>query len=97
MKKQRLEIEQITSEKLLDVISERIENRFLPILEGISKKLILEKSSEFINTKEVCKMLQITPPTLSNYRKHGIIPFFRIGNKVRFKRSQIIESLKKIN
>lgn len=49
--------------------------------------------TEFLTRQEVAKRLKISLPTLHDYSKRGIIPVFRIGNKVRYKLSDIENSL----
>lgn len=48
---------------------------------------------ELITRTEVCKLLNITLPTVSDWSKKRIIKAYRIGNKVRFKKSEILETL----
>lgn len=48
---------------------------------------------EFITRREVAKLLQISLPTLDDYSKRGIIPAYRFGNKVRYKRNEVENSL----
>lgn len=62
----------------------------------LSEKLDPKLPLEFIESKEVCKMLGITLPTLLDWRKRKIIPYFKIANKIRFLRSDIENSLTKI-
>jgi len=50
-------------------------------------------NSEFLTRQEVAKRLKISLPTLHDYSKRGIIPVFRIGNKVRYKLADIESSL----
>lgn len=44
--------------------------------------------------KDVCKMLNITRPTLDKLRKEGL-PYLQIGRSVRFNREELILWLKK--
>jgi len=63
--------------------------------------LHLQKSSqkehvEWITRKEVTEILGISMPTLNNWSKSGIIPGYRIGSLVRYKRSEIDSALKQM-
>lgn len=46
-----------------------------------------------IDSKELCAECGISLPTLIKYRREGVIPFFRVGNRVRFNRRDVIEAL----
>lgn len=50
-----------------------------------------------ITTKECMEWLNISRTTLWNLRRNQIIPFIRCGNKILYSRSQVLESLTKIN
>lgn len=52
---------------------------------------------EYIKTCDVLKLLKITKPTLIDWRKRGIIPFYRIGSQIRFVKSEVLDCLEKIN
>jgi excisionase family DNA binding protein len=91
MKKQILQIEQTQS------------SEFIPkILSGF-KDLLKEhaqtsKDSEILLTREeAAKMLSISLVTLWKYTKSDIIPAYRIGTKVRYKKSEILLALKQMN
>ena len=48
---------------------------------------------EFLKPKDVATMFSITEETLRNWRRQGILPYFRIKNTIRFARSDILECL----
>ncbi|TNJ41347.1 helix-turn-helix domain-containing protein [Tamlana fucoidanivorans] len=91
MKKQILQIENVES------------SEFIPkILSGF-KNLLKEqnKSSQdaeiLLTREETSKMLSISLVTLWKYTREGILPAFRIGTKVRYKKSDILQALKQMN
>lgn len=48
------------------------------------------KENEVISAEEACEFLRIAKPTLYRYVRRGIIPAFRIGNKVlRFHKTSL--------
>ena len=49
--------------------------------------------ADYLTRQEVAKILQISLPTLHDYTKRGFIPAYRIGNKVRYIRSEVDASL----
>ena len=46
---------------------------------------------ELLNVSEVAKVLGIKPQTVYQYVSRGIIPFVKIGSRVRFDEQAIIE------
>ncbi|MDH6309431.1 excisionase family DNA binding protein [Dysgonomonas sp. PFB1-18] len=46
--------------------------------------------NRLLTSKEVCKLLCISPRTLQEWRNTGKIPFIKIGEKVLYKWSEII-------
>jgi excisionase family DNA binding protein len=52
---------------------------------------------ELIQIDEAAKILNVSVSTLHIYKKRGIIPFHRIGRRIYFRKSEILESLTKIN
>ena len=59
-----------------------------------------DKSSskeKYLTRKQAASILQISLPTLHQYTKQGLITSFRIGNKVRYKESDIKSALQERN
>ena len=50
---------------------------------------------EFLTPKEMASLFGITQETLRNWRRQGILPFFRINNTIRYSRSDVVECLSK--
>jgi excisionase family DNA binding protein len=48
---------------------------------------------ELLNREEVCKMLSINKTTLSKYTKMGKLKSYGIGNRVLYKRNEVLECL----
>ena len=65
------------------------------------KELVLNfqptKQPEYLTRKEVAEILKVSLVTLSDWNKKGIIKPYRLGNLIRYKRSEIEESLIAIN
>ncbi|CAA0242662.1 conserved hypothetical protein [Tenacibaculum maritimum] len=73
-------------------------------IQKIHAELILIKGSsetpkkdKLLTRKQTAELLQISLVTLWNWRKEGIIQAYRIGNKIRYKESKIIEALQTVN
>jgi excisionase family DNA binding protein len=60
------------------------------------QKSNLTQHDDWITRKQAITILGISAPTIINWSKSGIIPCYRIGSLVRYKRSEIEESLKQM-
>jgi excisionase family DNA binding protein len=91
MKKQILQIENTQSSEFIP----QILAGFNDLLKEHTKS---NKDSEILlTTDEAAEMLSISTVTLWKYRRDDIIPAFRIGTKVRYKKSDILAALTKMN
>ena len=61
-------------------------------LKGIREKL-LAPPEEIMDSEQICREFGISLPTLMKYRRDGIIPFFNVGTRVRFKRMEVLKAL----
>lgn len=50
-------------------------------------------SKEWLTAKEVCDLLKISHTTLHDWSKKGIIKKHKIGNRIRFRHDEVLESL----
>ena len=53
--------------------------------------------NEFITRDEVCKLLNFNKTTLHKHTRSGKLLSFGIGNRVLYKKSQVLEAVKPIN
>jgi excisionase family DNA binding protein len=51
---------------------------------------------ELLTREEAAQVLGITLPTLRDYTKRGLVVGYRIGTRVRYKRSEVLGSLQQI-
>ena len=79
----------------LDELQELIESCVQKALEKHSNNGV--DLDTIMDSAEICQEFGISLPTLIKYRKEGLIPFFNIGNRVRFKRRDLIGALGKIS
>lgn len=56
-----------------------------------------QPESEFITRDEVCKMLNFNKTSLWKHTRSGRLKSYGIGNRVLYKRTEIIEAVKPIN
>jgi excisionase family DNA binding protein len=57
----------------------------------------VEIPETLLSKQEVVELLGITINTLSKYTKNGNIPAYGIGSRVMYKRSEVLNSLIRIN
>ena len=53
--------------------------------------------NEFINRDEVCKLLNFNKTSLWKHTKSGKLKSYGIGNRVLYKRVEVLEAVKPIN
>ena len=65
------------------------------------KEIILnfqpKKQPEYLTRKEVAKILKVSLVTLSDWNKKGVLKPYRLGNLIRYKTTELEESLIAIN
>jgi excisionase family DNA binding protein len=91
------QVHNISSEDLKKEISDDVAKHVSIVIQAFMKDLKSKQQPEFITSKEAASILKVTLPTLYDWRKKGIISAYRIGNKIRFNRQQLEESLIKID
>lgn len=53
-------------------------------------------SKEWLTAKEVCDLLKISHQTMHDWSKKGILQKNKVGNRIRFRYDQVLESLTRI-
>ena len=56
----------------------------------------VDNHSELITRKQAAQMLNLSLPTLREYTVRGIVPSYRLGSRVRYKKCEVIDSLTKV-
>lgn len=92
MDSQKIILFPISIEELRTLISETIKKE----LEKLPNINSPPQDPEFISRKEVGKLVKISLPTLTDYVMRGILPAYRIGNNVRFRKDEVLNALEKI-
>ncbi|HCY77481.1 MAG TPA: DNA-binding protein [Ignavibacteriales bacterium] len=87
----QIKIEASSINDLKSLIRETVEKA---VKETLLKKNILNNTSndELLTRTEVMEMLKVSHATLYNYQMKGIIPYKKIGNRVYFNKSDIIDN-----
>ncbi|MEH1007457.1 helix-turn-helix domain-containing protein [Winogradskyella sp. ECml5-4] len=85
-----VKIIQTTPLELSSMISESVKTE----LEKFKKELSKSNSDEILLTREeTCELLSINLSTLWSYTKKGKLPSKKIGNRVYYLKSEVLEAL----
>lgn len=66
-------------------------------LKSFASSLQGQNQDELLTRESTAKLLSISLVTLWNWTRNDIIPAYRIGNKVRYKKSEVLTALKQMN
>lgn len=85
----------ISIEVFQAIISTAVKNEFLEHLQNLSPP---DKSTndELLSKKQAAIFLKMSLPTLSKLVLEGVIPCRRIGSNIRFKKSELENSLTEV-
>ncbi|MFT3995296.1 MAG: helix-turn-helix domain-containing protein [Dysgonomonas sp.] len=84
MEKEFIMIEKDVFNKMLESLAKF--ERFVNVLYD---KYNPNKDTKWLDTKEVCSILCVTPKTLQIYRENGKLGFSQIGGKIFYLKSDI--------
>ena len=84
----------ITFDELKESFKSIVQNEVQKIVSGLTTPP--EPSPELITRKETAVILGISLPTLNEWTKNGTIPAQRIGTRIRYKRTDVYNSLKDV-
>ena len=76
---------------IMDAVKKELDN--LKNLIQMDPKDSEKHNSDIISRKEVCEILQVSLPTLHNWNKSGILKNSRIGRRVYYLKSEVLEKL----
>lgn len=82
-------LQSVSVSELKELISETIQEQIGQIQKPLPK-------TELLTRKEAAEILGVSLPTLHYWTKDGEVPAYRIGNRVRYKRDEVLSSLQKI-
>lgn len=66
-------------------------------LKSMAQNIQPQKQEEYLTRKEVASILKISLVTLHDWNKRKILNPYRLGNLIRYKRSEIDKALVSIN
>ena len=93
-KKEFIQIENISVEELTEIIAEKLVNK---LEKKIAALISAQNDEELLTREETAQLLKIDISTLWNWTKKGKIISHGIGNRVYYKRGEIMKALVKFN
>ncbi len=78
-----------------DELKELIKDSILEVLAENHNQQQPEKEDQLIKLNEAAGLLGVSKVTIHAWKKSGLIPFYRISNKIYFKKNELLQSLKK--
>ena len=77
--------------------NEIIDGVLLALKNNAGSLQLNEQTDQLLTREETAKLLSVSLVTLWDWTKKDIIPAYRIGNKVRYKKSEVLKSLNQKN
>ena len=62
----------------------------------LNKESQQQQGDQLVTRQEAANLLGISLPTLNHYSKHGVVPAYRIGSRVRYKKCELMDCLTKV-
>ena len=75
----------------------KIINRVELLIDGLAKKMQVNTPDTLLTRQETAKLLSVSLVTIWDWTKKDILPAYRIGNKVRYNKSEILLALQQMN
>jgi excisionase family DNA binding protein len=85
---------QVSPDELKDLIRDTIENSFKQ--RGSINEVAVEQPT-LMKIEEACEFLKVSKVTIHKWKRNGRIPFHRISNRIFFKRTELLDALRKIS
>ena len=93
MSKQILQLENTNAHDFKNEIVKDVTNA----LKGYAEALQNSDNDKLLSRQETATLLSVSLVTLWDWSRKSIIPAYRIGNKVRYKKSEILQALQQMN
>lgn len=95
MDTQKITITQIQSIEASELLTrfDKLDNRLNQLQETVKP----QPETHLLTRQEVAKWLDISLPTLHAWTKSQILQAYRIGNKVRYKKDEVLNALQSIS
>lgn len=86
------ELDIVTPEELKAALQKELE----PIRKALQDMQKPKEPSTYLTVTETADILKVTPFTVRSYTKKGILTRYKIGSRVRYKRSEVLEAIQEI-
>ena len=90
VKRELIQIENISVEELTEIIAEKLVDK---LEKRIATLISKQNDDELLTRTETAKILKVELTTLWSWTKKGKITAYGIGNRVYYKRGEIMKSL----
>ncbi|MRX65760.1 helix-turn-helix domain-containing protein [Maribacter luteus] len=91
MVKKITQLENVSASDLTRSILDGVEQK----IKALEQRLTSKEPPEFLDRKQVAKFLGVSLVTVHEWSKKGILVPFKIGNRVRYKREDIIATMER--
>jgi excisionase family DNA binding protein len=81
---------------LSGITLEQLASALKPLLDHYTIS-VTETSNELLSREEACELLKINKTSLWKHTKNGKLKSYGIGNRVLYKRSELLDSIKPLN
>ena len=82
----------------MDIPNQQVQPLLFEQMKNLSQNFTAQVEPDTLLTREeTAKLLSVSLVTLWDWTKKDIIPAYRIGNKVRYKKSEVFKSLNQKN
>lgn len=75
---------------------ELIQDAVLQAIEEKTDPQQPDNEDQLIKVSDASKLLGVSKVTIHTWKRNRLIPFYRISNKIYFKKNELVNSLKKI-
>lgn len=55
-----------------------------------------QEPAHLLTRKQVCEILNITPPTLHEWTRNGTVTAYKVGTRVRYKQNEVMNTLQRV-
>jgi excisionase family DNA binding protein len=87
---QQVILTQLSIEQLQNVINDAVQTGLAQL------KPSQPEQTNLLTRKQVCELLNITPPTLHLWTRNGTMAAYKIGTRVRYKHNEVLSTLNRI-
>jgi excisionase family DNA binding protein len=81
---------------LSGITLEQLASALKPLLDN-STISVTKTSNELLSREEACELLKINKTSLWKHTKNGKLKSYGIGNRVLYKRDELLDSIKPLN